>query len=100
MTVGPVDGGRRQQSESAGLGDRFGGGLQPQLAQIRAFCVRVKIYIVSQLFISLLKSTSGDKVAEHEEAGGRNLCSVNICKGDESDLPFSQRKSPAGENKK
>ena len=44
MTVGPVDGGRRRESESAGLGDRFRGGLQPQLAQIRAFCVRVKIF--------------------------------------------------------
>ena len=55
MTVGPVGGGKRRQSESAGLGERFGGGLQPQLAQIRPFCVRVKILSLNPLF----KSTCG-----------------------------------------
>ena len=38
-----------------------------------------------------------DKVEGQEEAGGSHLCSVNISKGDESELPFSQQKSPAGE---
>ena len=41
-----------------------------------------------------------DKVEGQEEAGGSHLCSVSISKGDESELPFSQQKSPEGENKK
>ena len=54
MTVGPVDGDGSCSGMLVGLLGRSGGGLQPQLARIRLFVCRVKMFsLMTTLWIRL-----------------------------------------------